>query len=357
MRPLFACSPIWAVYRGMLACFLACGSLSAATTCVRAEDVPQTQREVSFAGAGGIMLTGTLLIPAHRSAEKVPGVVIVAGSGPTDRDGNSAVIAIRIDLLKQIAEQLSQEGIASLRYDKRGQYASEEAPEDRESLYGFCQWENYVGDVGAALAYLQEQKEIDAVRTAMIGHSEGGMLVLEAATKGKGVVKSPAALVLLSTPGRRLDVILREQLSRNLITFFYLKKNDEIMESIKDSGQVPENVPTALAPLYPPEFGRFAQSMFAFDGPARAAQFDGPVLVIAGEKDTQHKAILETTALEGGLKNRAVDDHEIIIVPKASHNLKTVTLTDPNGFGGEIVPIATVRLRSWLREKLTSHKN
>jgi hypothetical protein len=265
---------------------------------------------------------------------KGPGVVLVAGSGPTDRDGNSALL--KTNLLKQIADQLAQEGISSLRYDKRGQYASGEPPKTKESLYAFTVWQNYVDDAAASLAHLQEQEEIDASRTAMVGHSEGGMLILQAAVEGKGFLKQPAALVLASTPGRRCDVILREQIARDLVARFFLKKNDEIMEAIKKTGQVPEDVPSVLAGLYPREFGKFVQSLLDFDVPAWASKFPNPVLVIAGEKDTQHKADLETATLEEGLKKRQQDDHEVFIVPGASHNLKPVkSILDP-GFGGDM---------------------
>src|SRR3979409_336022 len=98
---------------------------------------------------------------------------------------------------------------------------------------------------------------------------------------------------------------------------FFLKQNDEIMEAIKKTGQVPKDVPPVLAGLYPPEIGKFWQSMFNFDGPAWASRFPGPVLVLAGEKDIQHKADLETAALSAGLKKRQPDDHEVYIVPKA----------------------------------------
>ena len=56
--------------------------------------------------------------------QRVPGVVLIGGSGPTDRDGNNSLLPLRIDLLKQIAELLAKNGIASLRYDKRGVAAS-----------------------------------------------------------------------------------------------------------------------------------------------------------------------------------------------------------------------------------------
>ncbi len=345
-------------YAILLVCFLA-GTLPGDEK----ETLPQAnapiEREVTFPGANGVELAGTLLFPHHAPDVKLPGVIIVAGSGPTDRNGNSAMhpLVANINSLKQIAGHLAQEGIASLRYDKRGQYGSEKAPSDRKELYEFCFWENYVGDAAAALAYLQEQPEIDAARTAMIGHSEGGMLVLQAAARGKGFPQPPAALVLASTPGRRAEVIIREQLSRNLITTLFLKKNDEIVESVKKTGQVPDDVPDTLVPLYQPELGKFLQGMFAFDGPALAARFPGPVLVISGEKDLQHNVSLETAALEEGLKKRDPDDHEVFVVPGASHNLKTVTIIDSNGFGGEIVPEAAEKLRSWLRMKLDAADN
>ncbi|MEX2169366.1 MAG: alpha/beta fold hydrolase [Pirellulales bacterium] len=329
-------------------------SLGPHANAATADGVAQSERAVSFTGANGVKLAGTLLVPAHEPDAKIAGVIIVAGSGPTDRDGNSALLNVKINLLKQIAEQLAQEGIASLRYDKRGQYASGEAPTDRELLYAFTLWENYVGDTAAALAYLQEQAEIDANRTAMIGHSEGGMLILQAAVEGKGFHKPPAALVLASTPGRRADVIMREQVGSDLVAMFFLKKNDEIMEAIEQTGRVPGDVPFALASLYPPEFGKFAQSMFKFDGPVRASRFPGPVLVLAGAKDLQHKADLETAALSAGLRRRQPDDHEVYIVPEASHNLKRVRSDYDHAFAGDFAPEAAAKLRTWLGKKLCS---
>src|SRR5262245_44276187 len=78
------------------------------------------QRAVRFAGSDGVMLSGTLLLPLWSELQRVPGVVLVAGSGPTDRDGNNSLAPNRIDLLRQIAELLADAGIATLRYDKRG---------------------------------------------------------------------------------------------------------------------------------------------------------------------------------------------------------------------------------------------
>ena len=81
--------------------------------------VAQSSQDVTYPGVGGVTLAGTLLIPAHQQETRVPGVIIVAGSGPTDRNGNQAG-GFTTDLYRQLADQLALQGIASLRYDKRG---------------------------------------------------------------------------------------------------------------------------------------------------------------------------------------------------------------------------------------------
>src|SRR5215472_16192108 len=105
------------------------------------------ERQVRFAGSGFVTLAGTLVLPMISEVQKVPGVVLIAGSGPTDRDGNNPLIPARIDLLKQIAEQLAQAGIASLRYDKRGIGGSTRAPATLAAQELFFGWENFIGDV------------------------------------------------------------------------------------------------------------------------------------------------------------------------------------------------------------------
>src|SRR5215475_14899859 len=102
------------------------------------------QRAVHFAGSDGMTLAGTLLLPIKSELQRVPGVVLVAGSGPTDRDGNSPRAPVRIDLLKLIAELLAGAGIATLRYDKRGIGASAGRPSGVEELERFFTWENFV---------------------------------------------------------------------------------------------------------------------------------------------------------------------------------------------------------------------
>ena len=172
------------------------------------------QRAVRFAAGDGATLAGTLLLPRWSELQRVPGVVLIAGSGPTDRNGNNPLVPERIDLLKLLAERLAEAGIASLRYDKRG--VGESTPRPTGSLAGqerFFAWDNVVGDVTAAHGELLRHDEIKSYATALLGHSEGGLLALAAApalgaaTRG---TRKLHALVLAATPGRPLADIVRE---------------------------------------------------------------------------------------------------------------------------------------------------
>lgn len=334
--------------------------------------VAPTEREVVFAGTGAVRLAGTLTLPTKPDAAPVPGLVLLAGSGPTDRNGNQT--GLRTDVLKQIAAHLAQEGIASLRYDKRGIGAN--APlTDPAKLSDFVAWENYVGDTVAGLRYLQQQPEIDPARTGLLGHSEGGLIALQAAhtlqvmpalvtTNPPSVTQAPQVLVLVSTPGRPLDKVVHEQLAgllkRQQATpeqmRFFLDKNDAIAEALRKTGVVPNDVPPGLAALYPPYLGRFYHSVLQVNPPLLAAQFSGPVLIIQGAKDIQVQATKDAVALDTALKGRPHDDHELYLVPAASHNLKLVEHETDPGFEGPVVPAALDKLCAWLQVELVNAK-
>ncbi len=335
-----------------------------------AAPMPTTREQaVTFPSRGGLRLAGTLTWPALPGAAlpgaaRVPGLVLIAGSGPTDRDGNQA--ELHTDLLKQIATRLAQAGIAALRYDKRGIGGSKKDVKPEE-WSDFAAWEGFVGDAADALAFLQQQPGIDASRTGMLGHSEGGLLALQAArdiavTHAAGGPQPPAVLVLASTPGRRLDMVVHDQLV-NLLrrqgataeqTKYFLDKNDSIVETIRQTGVVPADVPPGLAALYPAYLGKFYHSAIAVDPPQLASRFPGPVLVLQGEKDVQVRADADATALDAGLKARPHEDHQLIVIPGVSHNFKPVKdVTDP-GFEGPVAAPALNKLAGWLKVKLVA---
>ncbi|MBV9866164.1 MAG: alpha/beta fold hydrolase [Abitibacteriaceae bacterium] len=321
------------------------------------------EREVTFTSQGWVKLAGTLTLPTHAAGVKVPGLILIAGSGPTDRNGNQG--ALHTDLLQQIAAQLARNGIATLRYDKRGIGGSKTDLKDVK-WEDYAAWEGFVADAITGLSYLQQQPEIDAARTGFLGHSEGGLLALQAAqtitTTHPPSPQMPRVLVLASTPGRPLDVVVREQLSNILKrqhatdeqAQFFLDKNDAIVQEIRQTGAVPKDVPPGLAALYPPYIGKFYRSLLQVDPPQLASQFPGPVLILQGEKDIQVQAAKDAPALDAGLKRRTHDDHQLFVVTGASHNLKAVKDDAEPGFEGLVAPAALDTLTSWLQTKLAA---
>ena len=321
--------------------------------CSQINQSSYTEKPVTFTGVGGAVLAGTLTLPAHSGPPAVPGLVLIAGSGPTDRDGNSG--PVQTDLLKQIAQRLAQEGIASLRYDKRGVGGSVMSPADQANLADYVAWENFVGDAAAALHDLQQQPGIDARRTGFLGHSEGGLIALQAAQQ-TSITQPPTLLVLMSTPGRTYDVVISEQLVRILKlqgataaqTDYFLSKNREIAAAIERTGVVPNDVPPGLAALYPSYIGKFYRSVQLADPAKLAARFSGPVLVLQGQKDVQVSAERDLPVLKAALSSRTRGEYQVSLIPNASHNLKTVTSEADPGLAGPVAPEALSALCGWL---------
>ena len=344
--------------------------------------VAQSQRDITYPGVGGVTLAGTLLIPAHKSGAKVPGAIIIAGSGPVDRNGNEGS-AFMTNLYSQLADQLAQQGIASLRYDKRGVGASTAVPLPKDpnnptpaeikTIQDFAAWNNYVGDARATLKELQQQPEIDPAHTALIGHSEGSIIAGQVATMTQGLAHPPAALVLISAPGRPIDVVLREQIAHqlaaqpNIPADFVLSKYDEIIASLRQTGKpsaaafadlkanskVPPQLVQNLETLFIAYNDEFWQGELQVDPAATLKHYAGPVLVLQGASDVQVSASEDTPLLDAALKSRTPDDHQITIIPNTSHNMKAVQnpATDP-GITGPVVPQCASTLRHWLAEKL-----
>lgn len=305
--------------------------------------------DVRFAGAAGVTLSGTLLLPLLSELQRVPGVVLVAGSGPTDRDGNNRYLAQKIDLLKEIAELLANNGIASLRYDKRGIGASTPQPENGLAAQErFWAWDHFVADVAAAHAELLRHDEIKPYATALLGHSEGGVLSLAAAkAMGQETGKqAPYAVVLASTPGRPLREIVHDQIARNAPKF--AADADRIMQAIVATGHAPDDTPQALKLVFPDNVGAFLQRALVFD-PAKALDaIDAACLLVQGGADTQVVPMGDIQPLVDALARRSKSG-EVQVFPKVSHNLKAVSGPGDPGFTGPLAPAVADKLSSWLK--------
>ena len=329
---------------------LLAGGATLAAPAAAAQKYPMGSKhlDLRFAGADGVMLSGTLLLPLLSELQRVPGVVLVAGSGPTDRDGNNRYLAEKIDLLKQIAELLARNGIASLRYDKRGIGQSTPRPHGGlEEQARFVAWDNFVGDVVAAQAELVRHDEVKPYATAVLGHSEGGLLALAAAP----LIKKNRlhSLVLASTPGRPMADILRAQIARNAPQL--LDATVQIMAAIQASGHVPTNLPRELEAVFPAYAGPFLQRLMAFDSARALLELNQACLLLQGGADRQVVPMEDVQPLIDALGKRTVSG-EAMVFPAVSHNLKQVTWPTDLGFGGPIAPLVAAKLVDWLAPTL-----
>jgi hypothetical protein len=323
------------------------GLVVAACAHTQVPGVPVSSREVHFKGYGGFDLAGTLALPAGTG--KFPAVLLIPGSGPTDRDGNEPFI--QMDVLKDIAERLQADGIATLRFDKRAvQRYSKQWPKTAAKLDDFFSWEAFVGDAAGAYDCLKTQPEIDANRLAILGHSEGGLLALEVAK-----TSHPHALVLVSTPGRDFGALILEQISQGYSAQFTdaatlkarVAQVKRIVDAVRTTGKVPPDVPAELAPVFPSYLSRYLHSTFMLDPAADAKLFDGPALIVQGQKDIQVSPDRDAPKLKSAIKNS-----ELFYVPGASHCMKAVSgPTDP-GLTGPMLPDALDKISSWLKANL-----
>src|SRR5258705_9480324 len=151
--------------------------------------------------SGALELGGTLTVPRGATG-RVPVVVLIAGSGPTDRNGNS-LMGIRPNSYAQLAWQLAERGIASLRYDKRAMPGTKGTFDLTKMTL-----DDFAADARAAAESLAHDSRFSKV--VLLGHSEGSALALIAARSGPPV----AGVVSVAGLGRPLGAVMREQLAR-----------------------------------------------------------------------------------------------------------------------------------------------
>lgn len=258
-------------------------------------------------------LYGTLERPQSRSP--VPVVLIIAGSGPTDRDGNSPLLKGANNSLKLLAEGLAAHGIASLRYDKRGigetgkamQLAAEKAKTMlREEDLSF---ETYIDDAVSWGKKLLSNPRFSTL--TVIGHSEGSLIGMVAAQR-----MGARAYVSIAGAGRPLQQIILEQVKSQLPPDL-LKATEDIVEQLA-AGKTVELVPPALNVLFRLSAQPYLISWLRYDPVKEIAKLHIPVLIVQGTTDIQ-ASLQDAKALAGA--NPAAT---LLLVDGMNHVLKTV---------------------------------
>lgn len=216
-----------------------------------------------------------------------PVALIIAGSGPTDKDGNST-LAGKNNSLKMLAEGLAQQGIATVRYDKRG-LGDNQALLTKEEDGTFDQ---YVDDAVQIIQTLMADKAYTSVH--VIGHSEGSLIGLLAAQK-TGV----ESFVSIAGAGRPLDEVLLEQLKGQLAPKLF-NESTNILTALKQGKQV-KNISPELQALFRPSVQPFLISLLKYQPADELAKVKGRVLLLQGTTDLQVKEA-DAEALKKGKK-------------------------------------------------------
>ena len=214
-------------------------------------------------------LAGTLLVPDDSG--RPPVALLIVGSGPTDRDGNSP--KTKNNAHKMLAQALAKHGIGSLRYDKRGIGMSKVAAVNEADL----RFEHYISDVKDWLVWLkQDQRFSDLV---VIGHSEGALLGM-VASQEVAVDK----FISIAGPALPADQLLKRQLQSQPAQVF--KMSSTIIDQLAN-GQTVDNVNPMLRTLFRPSVQPYMISWFRYDPLKEIAKLEIPILIIQGSTDIQ----------------------------------------------------------------------
>ncbi|MGC1420000.1 MAG: hypothetical protein WA786_07775, partial [Acidimicrobiales bacterium] len=222
---------------------------------------------------------------------------LIAGSGPTDRNGNSTVEPGPIDTLETMADWLSADGVASLRYDKLGSGET-----------GLGSFASHVDSIGlrpfeqeslAALKFLAAQKGVDDHRLGVFGHSEGALFALLLATGHAGAAPpihalglfEPLSLRYLTLITVQVDAQVAAQLKAKEISSTLAATVDETLNRavtrLRATGTVAASLPYGLDSLLNPATAKFLYQADQFDPKTLAAALPAttPVLLTCSNAD------------------------------------------------------------------------
>ena len=263
--------------------------------------------EVGVPGPQGA-LAGTLIDPG----KDTPAVLIIPGSGPTDRDGNNP-LGVKGGVYRQLAEALAVKNVATLRIDKRGMFGSRAAVADPNDVTIAA----YAADAHAWVDMLRAKTARSCVW--ILGHSEGALVALQAAQNPTGI----CGLVLVAGAGRPLGEVIRAQLRANPANAPLLAQGEAALDQLEAGKRVPAaTLPAPLQPLFNDRVQGYLIDLFRHDPARLIAAVKLPVLIVQGDKDIQ------VAVADAELLKRAQPAATLKLMPGINHVLKPVASDD-----------------------------
>ena len=255
---------------------------------------------------------------------KAPVVLIIPGSGPTDRDGNNP-LGITSASYRLLAEGLSAQGVSSVRIDKRGMFGSKNAVKDGNAVT----LGDYAADAHAWARSIRDRTKAKCVW--LLGHSEGGLVALTAAQQPKDI----CGVVLVSAPGQKLGDVMRAQLRANPANAPILDAALAAIGSFEAGKRVDVSaMHPALQQLFAPQVQGFLIDVMAADPVKLAKTTKLPMLIVHGGKDFQIGAADAKAFADAGTAatRLTVDDmtHALKAVEGDDRAANMATYADPS---------------------------
>jgi pimeloyl-ACP methyl ester carboxylesterase len=277
--------------------------------------------ESATSPALGFNLAGTITRP--KAAAPAPALVLIGGSGPTDRDETVAGIPV----FGQLAQHLVDAGFVVVRYDKRGVGQSGGRAESATIA-------DYAEDARWVMMWLEKQKGVDKERIGVVGHSEGALAAMLLAGRERGKVKAIALLAAPSTNGS--TVVLEQQkliLSKMPIDDAQRAEKQALQEKINTAvikGTGWNDIPEAARRVADtPWF----YSFLTFDPKKAMNETRQPVLIVQGELDTQVQPYHAEQLAEFARARRTKAAVEVAKVPGVNHLLVPAKTGDVSEYG------------------------
>lgn len=247
---------------------------------------------------------GTLLSP--KGENQPPLAILIAGSGPTDRDGNQALF--KNNSLKYLAEGLAQKGIATFRYDKRVIAQINKATVQEEKMT----FEDEVNDALLVINHFKDKYK----KIILIGHSEGALVGLLVAQK---VVVSK--FVSISGAGNSSATLIEEQIGKNAPQ---LKEESQKIISQLRKGELVDNISPYLAPVFRKSVQPYLISWFKYEPAKEITKLQIPILIVQGTND------LQIEDKEAQLLKEAQPKAQLLLIEGMNHVLKKVKTLEEN---------------------------
>lgn len=253
------------------------------------------------------LIKGTLFSP-EKVTKKTKLVILIAGSGPTNRSGNSTIGGVN-NSLKYLAEGLAQNGIAVFSYDKRIFAQMITKTLDEKTL----SFEDFINDAKDVITYFQSQKKYS--KTIIAGHSEGSLIGMVAA------LNTVDGYVSLDGAGRCIDEVLSEQITKQAPSL--KEAADKALATLKE-GKTFENKNPMLASLFRESVQPYMISWIKYDPRVEIKKLTIPILLINGTKDLQ----VPTTDAE--LLYSASPKSELKLIVNMNHIFKEIKVEEDN---------------------------